>query len=354
MSKRKTRERQLAKLAARRAAERRKKKRQRILGFVVGGVAAVLVGLVLVLAFTGGSKPKHHAQPSTAPTPTTASPSPTKVTYQPGTGKPTATVTPTPAATEVACGATAPPGAGQAKPQFDGPPPLTIDPANTYYVTMDTSCGKMVFKLDPTTAPYTVNSFVFLANNHFFDGQYFTRLDTSIDVVQGGDPTDTGTGGPGYTIPDELSGKETYPPGTLAMAHSQAPNSGGSQFFIITGPKGHLLDSSNTYTVFGQMTKGLDVAQKIQTLPIVNPQAPQQQDLAGERPTQTIYMNSVTIKTVPGASPTATTSTQPSTSGAPSSKPSGTGKPSPKPSGSGKPSPKPSRSHRPSPKPSHS
>ncbi len=342
MSKRKTRERQLAKLAARRAAERRRRKRQRILAGAVGGAAAVLVAVVLVLAFTGGSKPKHHAQstPSTAPTPTAPTPS-TKLTYQPGTGKPTATVTPTPATTEVACGATAPPEAGTSKPQFDGPPPLTIDPANTYFATMDTSCGKIVFKLDPTTAPYTVNSFVFLADHHFFDGQYFTRLDTSIDVVQGGDPKETGGGGPGYTIPDELTGKETYPPGTLAMANSGSPNSGGSQFFIITGPKGHLLDDNNTYAVFGHITKGLDVAQKIQALPIVNPQAPQQQDIAGERPTQAIYMNSVTIKVVPGTSP--------SESGSPSVQPSTSGTPSPKPSATGKPSPKPSRSHRASP-----
>ncbi|HEY7280683.1 MAG TPA: peptidylprolyl isomerase [Actinomycetota bacterium] len=340
MSKRKTRERQLAKLAARRAAERRKKKRQRILAGVVGGAAAVLVALVLVLAFTGGSKPKHNAQssPSAAPTPSSPSPSPTKFTYQPGTGKPTATVTPTPAATDVACDATAPPDAGKPKPQFDGPPPLTIDPANSYFAVMDTSCGKIVFKLDPTTAPYTTNSFVFLADHHFFDGQFFTRLDTSIDVVQGGDPTDMGTGGPGYTIPDELTGKETYPPGTLAMANG-GPNTGGSQFFIITGPKGHLLDSNNNYTVFGQVTKGLDVAQKIQALPIVNPQAPQQGDLAGERPTQAIYMNSVTIKVVPGTSPSAS---GPSASGSASPKPTG--------SGTGKPNP----THKPSPKPSHS
>src|SRR3954451_18849711 len=245
MSKRKTRERQLAKLAARRQAERRRRQRQRILVGTIIGVVVLALGIGAVFAFTGGGKDK--AAPTTAPT---SGPSPTPA-YSPGTGQENGTITPNPAPEEVACGAEAPPEAGKPKPQFDGPPPLTIDPATTYVAVMKTSCGTIKFELNPVSAPITSNSFVFLADHHYFDGQYFHRLDTSIDVVQGGDPKGDGTTGPGYAIPDELSGSETYPPGTLAMANAGA-NSGGSQFFIITGDKGHLLDDNNNYTVFGK------------------------------------------------------------------------------------------------------
>jgi cyclophilin family peptidyl-prolyl cis-trans isomerase len=315
MSKRKTRERQLAKLAARRAAERRRRRRRRILGGVVGGVAFLAVALVLVLALTGGN-----GKPSAAKTPTSpaasASPSP-QASYSPGTGKQTGTVTPAPAPEQVACGAKAPPGAGTPKPQFDGPPPLTVDPANTYVATMETSCGTITFKLLASTAPFTVNSFVFLARHHYFDGQYLHRIDTSIDVLQGGDPKGTGTGRPGYAIPDELSGKDTYGPGTLAMANAGA-NTGGSQFFIITGPNGHKLDAQPNYTVFGQILHGLDVAQRIQKLPIQDPAKAASGDLSGQAPKQAIYIDKVTIQVAKPATP----APSPSGSSQPSAQPS--------------------------------
>ena len=305
MSKRKTRERQLAKLAARRQAERRRKKRQRVLtGAIIGAVVLVL-GVGAVFAFTGNGKSK--AEPTTGPSSSGPSPTPG---YSPGTGKETGTITPKPAPTEVACDAKAPPDAGKPKPQFDGPPPLTIDPAKTYVAVMKTSCGTIKFKLNPVSTPITANSFVFLADHHYFDGQYFHRLDTSIDVVQGGDPQGDGTAGPGYSIPDELSGSETYPPGTLAMANG-GPNTGGSQFFIITGPNGHNLDDNNSYTVFGKVVEGLDVAQQIQKIPIQNPQAAASGDLSGQQPKQAVYIDSVTID-VKGGTP----STSGATSGA--------------------------------------
>lgn len=298
MSNRKTRERQLAKLAARRAAERRKKRRQRILTITGITVAVLAIGIVAVVALTGGTPKKDHAAKSPTPSASpTASPSPAA---SPGTR--IGSVTPNPAPATVACGAKAPPGAGKPKPQFAGPPPMTIDPAKSYVAVMQTSCGTIKIQLDSGTAPQTVNSFVFLADHHYFDGQYFHRLDTSIDVVQGGDPVGDGSHGPGYQIPDELTGNETYPPGTLAMANAGA-NTGGSQFFLITGPKGHLLDDNNTYTVFGHVVDGLDVAQKIQAMPIQDPSA----GLTGQQPKQAIYMDKVTIDVSPsgsGASPT--------------------------------------------------
>jgi len=314
MSKSKTRQRQLAKLAARRQAERRRQKRRRVLTGTVIGVVVLAVGMGAVFLLTGGDKkPSADKTPTTGPT---TGPSPTPA-YSPGTGKENGTITPNPAPEQVACDAKAPPQAGKPKPQFDGPPPLTIDPQKTYVAVMDTSCGTIKFELNPVSAPITSNSFVFLADHHYFDGQYFHRLDTSIDVVQGGDPQGTGTTGPGYSIPDELSGSETYPPGTIAMANAGA-NTGGSQFFIITGKNGHLLDDNNNYTVFGKITEGLDVAQKIQQLPIQDPSA----GLEGQQPKEAIYINSVKIvekaaEPSPGASgaTSGATSVPPTTDG---------------------------------------
>jgi cyclophilin family peptidyl-prolyl cis-trans isomerase len=289
MSKR-SRDRQLAKLAARRQAERDAAIRRRnlIMGSVFGvlGLVVVIVGLSLLLSGDTNTGPS--VSPSVTP-PTSPSPS-----AAPGTK--TGTVTPTAAndSGEVACGAEAPAGAGKPKPQFAGPPPMKIDTKATYRATMVTSCGTIVIELDAKRAPQTVNSFVFLAKQEYFDGQYFHRLDTSIDVIQGGDPSGTGSDGPGYAIPDELNGKLTYTPGTLAMANAGA-NTGGSQFFIITGPEGTNLDGNPAFTIFGKIVQGLDVAPPIQALPIVAPQAAANGDLSGQRPKQAVYIDKVTI-----------------------------------------------------------
>ncbi|HEX5936900.1 MAG TPA: peptidylprolyl isomerase [Actinomycetota bacterium] len=293
MSKR-SRDRQLAKLAARRQAERDAAHRRRNL--LTGGVAGV-IALVVVIVGLGvllGDDTDVAAPPTRPSTAPSGSPS---VAPEPGTR--TGTVTPT-AANEsgsVACGADAPPAAGEPKPQFAGPPPMEIDEQATYTATMVTSCGTIVIELDQARALQTVNSFVFLARKGYFDGQYFHRLDTSIDVIQGGDPSGTGSDGPGYAIPDELKGNESYTPGTLAMANA-GPNTGGSQFFLITGPAGTNLDESPNYTIFGHVADGLDVAQRIQALPIVDPEAA---DLSGQRPVDAVYIEELTIRKTGGA-----------------------------------------------------
>jgi len=156
---------------------------------------------------------------------------------------------------------------------------------------IETSCGDIVIQLLAEDAPETVNSFVFLARRGYFDGQRILRIDTSIDVLQGGDPTGTGSGGPGYTIPDELTGDESYGPGVFAMANA-GPGTGGSQFFIITGEDGHLLDDQAAWTIFGTITSGLDVAQAIQEIPIQDPAA----GLSGQQPVQAVYLQRVTIR----------------------------------------------------------
>ena len=258
---------------------------------VAGGLLALVVLLVGVNVFFGEEEaatpsPSLPASPSTTPSPSA----------EPGTK--TGTVTPT-AATEsgeVACGAEEPAKAGKPKPQFAGPPPMKIDRKATYTATMETSCGAIVIELDAKRAPQTVNSFVFLTKQRYFDGQYFHRVDTSIDVIQGGDPSGTGGDGPGYSIPDELKGNESYTPGTLAMANA-GPNTGGSQFFIITGPAGTNLDGNPNYTIFGEIVEGLLVAQRIQALPILDPDAA---DISGQRPTQAIYIEKVTIEEAGG------------------------------------------------------
>ena len=268
------------------------RRRNRIVGIGAGVIAvAIAVGGLGVLLGDDNDAAAPSSTPSTGPSPS-ASPS-----AAPGTK--TGTLTPTAAndSGEVACGAEVPAKAGKPKPQFAGPPPLTIDGKATYTATMVTSCGTIVIELDAKGAPQTVNSFVFLANEGYFDGQYFHRLDTSIDVIQGGDPSGTGQDGPGYAIPDELTGKESYTPGTLAMANAGA-NTGGSQFFIITGPDGTNLDGNPNYTIFGRIVEGLDVAKEIQALPIVDPEAT---DLSGQRPKLAVYIEKVTVERAGGA-----------------------------------------------------
>jgi cyclophilin family peptidyl-prolyl cis-trans isomerase len=296
MSKR-SRDRQLAKLAARRQAERDAAMRRRnlIAGIVAGviALAIVIVGLGVLL----GDETDTASPTASATTSPSVAPS---ASAEPGTK--TGTVTPTEATEsgEVACGAEAPGKAGKPKSQFAGPPPVTIDAKATYTATMVTSCGTIVIELDAKRAPQTVNSFVFLAKKGFFDGQYFHRLDTSIDVIQGGDPSGTGADGPGYAIPDELKPRASYTPGTIAMANA-GPNTGGSQFFIITGPDGANLDGNPNYTIFGKVVEGLSVAQRIQALPIVDPEAAANSDLSGQRPAQAVYIEKVTIRKTGGS-----------------------------------------------------
>jgi peptidyl-prolyl cis-trans isomerase B (cyclophilin B) len=247
---RKTRNRQLARVAQQRYAERRRRRRQQRLR-VTGAVLGVVVIAGVVFFTTRGG-------PSTAGA--------------------------------LRCSTSVPAAASVKKPTFAHPPEMTIDPSKTYTATIDTSCGTVVVKLLADRAPTTVNSFVFLANKHFFDGTQIHRIDTSIGIIQGGDPTGTGTGGPGYKLPDELTGKESYGPGVVAMANSGA-NTGGSQFFIVYDQNGHKLDANPNYTIFGRVVRGLDVVQRIARIPVQNAAG----GLSGQKPTQAVYLDKVTV-----------------------------------------------------------
>ncbi len=147
------------------------------------------------------------------------------------------------------------------KPSYPTAPPMTIDTSKTYTATVTTDVGPFTVQLDPKVAPKAVNSFVFLANQHFFDCITFHRVIPSF-VDQTGDPTGTGTGGPGYQFADELpkTASPQYPLGSVAMANSGA-NTNGSQFFIVAGTQGETLAPS--YTLFGKVTAGMSVISTI-------------------------------------------------------------------------------------------
>ena len=173
-----------------------------------------------------------------------------------------------------------PDGSSPKRQKFDGEPPMCIDPEKRYTAEMVTSKGTMRIALDPVAAPKTVNSFVFLARYHYFEGIVFHRIIPGF-VLQGGDPTGTGTGGPGYKFADELPPPGRYELGSLAMANA-GPNTNGSQFFVISGPDGMRLPPS--YSLFGKVVSGLDVVAAI--------------DAVGTRsgkPTDKVTIESVTI-----------------------------------------------------------
>jgi cyclophilin family peptidyl-prolyl cis-trans isomerase len=292
MGRRKTRNRQLARVAQRRQMERRQQHRRRQTMMVAGIVVlALLAGVGAFTAFTllGDDDPAPRASVSPSVSPSESPSASPSEDVEPGSQ--TGTVEPVPGPETVACGAEVPEGALGPKPQFNAPAQV-LEEGVTYTATFRTSCGDIVIELLSEEAPETVNSFVFLAEEGYFDASRVHRLDDSIDVIQGGDPTGTGTGGPGYTIPDELQGGETYPPGTLAMANAGA-NSGGSQFFLITGEDGHNLDGNPAYTIFGRVVEGLEIAQEILALPIQDPAA----GIAGQQPADALYLEEVEITT---------------------------------------------------------
>jgi peptidylprolyl isomerase len=172
-------------------------------------------------------------------------------------------------------------GSAPKSQKFSEPPEMGIDPEKRYTAKLDTTLGEIVIALDALKAPKTVNNFVFLALNHYYDGVIFHRIINGF-MCQGGDPTGTGTGGPGYKIEDELPKPNEYQIGSVAMANA-GPNTNGSQFFIVSGPSGVGLPPQ--YSLFGQVVKGLDVVDEMQNVPTAR----------GDRPKEDVVINSVTI-----------------------------------------------------------
>src|SRR3954451_16058795 len=168
-----------------------------------------------------------------------------------------------------------------ASKQWNSAPDMVIDPSKRYTATVSTSMGELVIALDAVAAPKTVNNFVFLARQGFYDGVLFHRIIQGF-MCQGGDPEGSGRGGPGYKFADELPKPGRYEIGSLAMANA-GPNTNGSQFFIISGQSGVRLPPQ--YSLFGKVVEGLEVVdemEKVQTGP-------------GDRPLQDVVINKVTI-----------------------------------------------------------
>jgi cyclophilin family peptidyl-prolyl cis-trans isomerase len=165
--------------------------------------------------------------------------------------------------------------------QYPAPPEMVIDTSKTYTATIRTNRGTITAKLFADEAPRTVNNFVFLAREGFYDGVIFHRVIRGF-MLQGGDPTGTGTGGPGYRFEDELEAARSrgYKMGTLAMANA-GPNTNGSQFFIMHQDYG----LPPQYNVFGKATDGLDVVDDIATTATS----------AGDRPVEDVVIETIEI-----------------------------------------------------------
>jgi cyclophilin family peptidyl-prolyl cis-trans isomerase len=182
------------------------------------------------------------------------------------------------------CSARVPPPAHPTT--YDAPPPMTIDPSKTYRATIATSCGDIVVRLDPKAAPRTVNSFVFLARQGFYDGLQFHRVLRDY-IIQGGGLPDDPNLNPGYTYADELP-EDGYPTGSIAMAN-RGPGTSGSQFFIVTGDASLL---PNSYNRFGRVIRGMDVAKTIEGF--ADPAAAPGDPDAGT-PSSPVWIDGITI-----------------------------------------------------------
>ena len=279
-----TRKRELERLRARREAERQRARRRRAL-LVYGGLALVVV----VAAVAGGlwltnddDKTPAAAAATTAAGATTTTPA--SQFNDARAGAPTAPA-------QVACGGQIP--AKVKRPSFTKPPTTKVDPDKTYLATFQTSCGDFTVKLDPAKAPITTANFVFLAGRKFYDSTWFHRIvpggAAGIAVIQGGDPEGSGRGGPGYAIKDELpSSPAAYKKYSVAMANS-GPDTGGSQFFINFEDNSKALQAN--YSVFGEVTGARDVVDKIAKVPVGGQ--------SGDTPTESVWIEHVTVKTSP-------------------------------------------------------
>jgi cyclophilin family peptidyl-prolyl cis-trans isomerase len=250
-----THDKQVERARARRAAQRaaRRRRRNLVIGAVVF-VVLVAVGIGAALILSGDDADSAGDDPVPDPT-AAATDRPDEVATGPC---PTPTDAPQPDTTL----------------QYAAPPP-TEGVAGTYRATIDTTCGTIVAELDADAAPQTVASFAFLADEGFYAGVPFHRIQEQF-VIQGGDPTGTGTGGPGYTFDDELALAErlvadndgNYPRGTVAMANS-GPNSNGSQFFVVQADGGYPFPPD--YAVFGEVVEGMEVVDDIAAGPTTGP-----------------------------------------------------------------------------------
>jgi cyclophilin family peptidyl-prolyl cis-trans isomerase len=247
------RARQRAAREARLAAEAQRQKRRRQIrnGIIVVVIAGIVVGIVFLVS--GGNN--NVASQSKVGTTTTSSPGNATDAKLQAQANAVAVKAGCPASTKTRVNTQT----------YSSAPAMTIDTSKTYSATVKTTAGTFDIALDAKSAPGTVNNFVFLADKGYYHCVIFHRVIPQF-MDQTGDPTGTGEGGPGYTIKDENPPKATnpsdqYPLGSVAMANTGSPNSGGSQFFIVAGPEGESLP--NTYALFGSVSSGMNVVDTI-------------------------------------------------------------------------------------------
>ena len=259
--------------AERSTTQKVQRKRQfRTLALIIGAVVVVAGGIAI---FSADDAEDTSSGDTSSTSDTTVTPG-SETVVLPGAGASITGETPCPPAD----------GSAERTTSFEQPPPMCIDPAKSYTATLETTEGDIVIELDAANAPETVNNFVVLSRYHFYDNVPFHRIVSGF-VNQAGDPVGPtpGTGGPGYTIPDELPADPAtaYAPGTVAMANS-GPESGGSQFFLVIGDENGSLSGAGSYSVFGKIVEGQDVSEAINAL-------------AGEGdvPTEPVAITSVTI-----------------------------------------------------------
>jgi cyclophilin family peptidyl-prolyl cis-trans isomerase len=290
------RSRQRAAREARLAFEAQAKKRRRQIrnAIITVVVAAVIVGIVFLVSGNGSPKKNKQAASSTT---TTLVGTTTTTKAATGTSAPVTSTTVAnksnaalqAAANKVAEAAGCPASTKTTvnTQKYAAAPAMTINTNMLYSATVVTTAGTFEMALNAKSDPITVNNFVFLAQKGYYHCVIFHRVIPNF-MDQTGDPTGTGEGGPGYTITDEnpaksASASDQYPLGSVAMANTGAANSGGSQFFIVTGAEGEGLP--NTYALFGRITSGMDVVDTIN----------QQGSAAGIPPDVTQRIISVTI-----------------------------------------------------------
>jgi cyclophilin family peptidyl-prolyl cis-trans isomerase len=246
-------------------AKQQQRKRTRKLATRAAIFIAVVVGVALIISVSGGSD-------STSTSDTTVDTAATA----PVEGRAITGETPCPAID----------GSETRASTFENAPSNCLDANKTYTAVVTTNKGEFAIVLDQTKAPLAANNFVTLARYKYFDNTQCHRAIPDF-VVQCGDPTATGSGGPGYSFADELPQAGEYKIGSIAMANS-GPNTNGSQFFIITGDQGVTLPPS--YTLFGQVTSGLDT-----TVPALNAASNPDPAANGVPPLETLTIVSVVI-----------------------------------------------------------
>lgn len=276
------RENAASRAAAARKAQLRAAARRRAALAGAAIIAVIAVIAIFVAQSTGGSKKKASSAASTSTTAASTA------------GPPRAPAVPAGASLTGPTPCPAADGSAPRTTTFKQAPPSCIDPSKQFTATFDTTEGKIVVALDTKRTAGTVNNFVVLSRYHYYDKSSFDRIDTSIDIIQGGSPTTQSISdpGPGYTINDE-GGKFTYSPGDLVMARSQGANSGAAQYFFVVGPKASALDGQGTFVTFGHVTQGLDVLQKIEGL--YRACDPADQTCLGGGPSRVVLVNSITI-----------------------------------------------------------